>query len=365
MHAALNRHNGLVSADLVAEIYDAALQSDGPSRLAGIMARVADAGSAVIYPFDQRISESGTYGLPAAALEQYASYYHWVNPWFYRALELGVGPELGRAEEIVPELQFKQTEFFADFAKPFDTVEAIGGSIVLGSTQSYAVGVHRGLRSKRFEASSVARLRRLMPHFRGALRLRARLGPASSYQVGLDVLNSMSMGAVVCDRTARTLYANRAAQTAAEAGLGLVLTHRVGALHSDESRRLSLLIADVAMGKPSGGMTVHGRGGARLLILVTPFPLRDLSEAGHVLVTFRSPSEKIALSPAILQQLFGLTVAEACLALSLVNGDSLAKIMSQRGVSENTIRTQLGQVMRKTDTCNQRELIGLLGLLRR
>lgn len=64
-----------------------------------------------------------------------------------------------------------------------------------------------------------------------------------------------------------------------------------------------------------------------------------------------------------LAHMFGLTAAEAGLALALLAGASLAEIGVERRVTNNTLRTQLASVLRKTDTANQQNLVRLLGLL--
>jgi DNA-binding CsgD family transcriptional regulator len=47
----------------------------------------------------------------------------------------------------------------------------------------------------------------------------------------------------------------------------------------------------------------------------------------------------------------------------LLAGRSLAEIGAKRKVSENTLRTQLANILRKTETANQRDLVRLLSLL--
>ena len=82
-----------------------------------------------------------------------------------------------------------------------------------------------------------------------------------------------------------------------------------------------------------------------------------------VLVTLRPSTASPTVTGRTLAQLFGLTAAEARLALALLAGRSLAEFGAERRVTNNTLRTQLAKVLRKTDTANQRGLMRLLGLL--
>ncbi|MDO9598426.1 MAG: helix-turn-helix transcriptional regulator [Azoarcus sp.] len=59
-----------------------------------------------------------------------------------------------------------------------------------------------------------------------------------------------------------------------------------------------------------------------------------------------------------LQRVYGLTVAEAELAVLLANGDSLERIAELRAVTVETVRTQLKTVFRKTGANRQGQLVG-------
>lgn len=70
---------------------------------------------------------------------------------------------------------------------------------------------------------------------------------------------------------------------------------------------------------------------------------------------------------ALLRQLFGLTGAEAKLAVHMAGGRSLDEIASELRISISTARTQLRSIFAKTRTHRQAELVALLnraGLLR-
>jgi DNA-binding CsgD family transcriptional regulator len=64
--------------------------------------------------------------------------------------------------------------------------------------------------------------------------------------------------------------------------------------------------------------------------------------------------------PAWLQELYGLTQAEARLAANLAAGRSVNECAAQAGVSAHTARTHLKHIFAKTDTTRQSELVWLL-----
>jgi DNA-binding CsgD family transcriptional regulator len=61
-----------------------------------------------------------------------------------------------------------------------------------------------------------------------------------------------------------------------------------------------------------------------------------------------------------LENLYGLTRAEADLVRLVSEGRSLEQVSEERGVTMNTVRSQLKQVFSKTDTSRQGELVHLV-----
>ena len=62
----------------------------------------------------------------------------------------------------------------------------------------------------------------------------------------------------------------------------------------------------------------------------------------------------------MLETLYQLTHAEAELVRLIAEGNSLEEVAAQRGVTMNTVRSQLKQVFSKTDTSRQGELVHLV-----
>jgi DNA-binding CsgD family transcriptional regulator len=61
-----------------------------------------------------------------------------------------------------------------------------------------------------------------------------------------------------------------------------------------------------------------------------------------------------------LAELFGLTPAEACLAVALAGGKRLEDVAEERGVRMPTLRTQLRAILDKTGTRRQADLMRLI-----
>ena len=82
--------------------------------------------------------------------------------------------------------------------------------------------------------------------------------------------------------------------------------------------------------------------------------------AGHFAVIAHNCAETLSLPHHTLWSTFGLTSREAELAESLLNGESIGEYASRREISKQTLRNQLGGIMRKTATNRQPELVNLL-----
>lgn len=66
------------------------------------------------------------------------------------------------------------------------------------------------------------------------------------------------------------------------------------------------------------------------------------------------------VEPEILRALYGLTPAEAAMAIGVYNGHSLSDLARDRSTSIHTVRTQLKRVMNKCQVRSQLELCHLL-----
>ena len=79
-----------------------------------------------------------------------------------------------------------------------------------------------------------------------------------------------------------------------------------------------------------------------------------------IAVLANDPEHAPALDVQMLRDWYGLTPAEARVAVLLASGFSLDEIVERLGIGANTVRTHLKSIFAKTDTRRQGELIRLL-----
>ena len=78
------------------------------------------------------------------------------------------------------------------------------------------------------------------------------------------------------------------------------------------------------------------------------------------MIIISDPENKAAIPAETLTVLFGLTPAEARLAIALANGNSLTEAADRHRVRHETARKQLKSIFIKTHTNRQGELLRLL-----
>jgi len=89
-------------------------------------------------------------------------------------------------------------------------------------------------------------------------------------------------------------------------------------------------------------------------------PTGEQARENPIILIILDPCEDGGPSEAVLRQAFGLTSAEARIALGLARGRELKEIAALHCVAESTVRSQLKSILSKTDTHRQSELVALL-----
>ncbi len=125
------------------------------------------------------------------------------------------------------------------------------------------------------------------------------------------------------------------------------------ALRSGEADRRDVAVLTVS-GEPT------------LIVRAVPIGTTDphLFWRAEALVTFASAGPESLPSPAFLRGMFGLTAAEATVALALAAGASAGAIARDRAISLETVRSHLKTIFAKTGTKRQATLVLLILQLR-
>jgi DNA-binding CsgD family transcriptional regulator len=278
--------------------------------------------------------------------------------------------------DFTTESVIAHSEFYQDYLLPLE-MGYVGATILINDRQSLAaIATQRARSQGPFEPADLQSLERLAPHLTRALRLQTRFAALEAQRWADEALRDrLPFAVVLLDERGRVVSQNRAATDLLAAADGLTARHGcLRTLHPADQAALDQLIRDAARppdgaGLPVGGAVALRRPSLRrpLNLLVMPIPRErsafslDLgAPAPAALAIVTDPEASPQAPAAVLQQLYALTPAEAALASALAAGKTLQEHAEEARLPSETARWRLKQILAKTDTHRQAELVRLL-----
>jgi DNA-binding CsgD family transcriptional regulator/PAS domain-containing protein len=371
----MSRHDDLLA--LVNDIYSAASDSDHWPRVWANLCTLMGSNSAGILstaaPVTSPALFAGITAPEASAL--YNAYYGRLDPWLAasKRLDLSHGPQAVVGDRLVSRALLSRTEFYADFGRRFDVVQPIAVVHKRSPADVFALTIVRSERAPAWEAADAAVVAVLGPHLERAIDIHGRLstidGRARLLEDGLD---SLAVGVVCVDAAGDAVFVNRQARRIANARDGFGFDGRRPTTASTEgraalqSRLAAALTGDPGLRRVPPGPLLVPRPSGRAAYRVDVAPAGRSSDRGHrrllngAILFIDDPADQPAARVPRLMALFGLTASEAAVASAVGAGQSLEDIAAARGVSVQTVRTQLKQIFSKTGTNRQSALAALI-----
>lgn len=355
---------------LIGLLYDAGQEEVAWSEVVEAI-RVAFGGmSAIIHRVDAAAGIYAVIGrtqLSDDVMAPYAAHWFALDPWTREGARRPVG-QASIGSELVALDQLRRTSFHAEYLRPvLGAEDVIGGIGAAGGTMVTPIGIHRAAGLPAYDLADRAAMQRLLPHLARAVGLSERLRILRAERSDLAAALDALPGAVaLVTSQGRVVLANRAARALHARGLGLVVDARLGAARSADDARLRGLFARVGQSGRAEAMALPRPDGRSFQILAAPLP-RQRAHAGMaaLVVLVADPDDRPTPPAARLGALFGLTSAEAAVALALAAGERTEEIASRRGVTMPTLRTQIRAILAKTGAVRQSDLTRLLAMLPR
>lgn len=367
-------------ADLALGLYESLLDGAGIApALDGVAGRIGASSHAlhvILYRGGQPLAavSSGRGGVAGAPMEDYARYWVRHDPW--AKLNAALPPGVHDFARLVPPETLRASRIWNEWGRPNDAgFHMLGVPLHRDGDRLGGMYFHRREAEPPFGPGEHAVLTALFPHLARLLHLEARLGglreaPDNALGAALEALPD---GVALLDVRRRLVFANAALRAMAAARDGLSLTldgglaardppaqrglHRVvNAALAALDGRIGLLpeAGRVAVPRPSGGAYVVRALPLRRSAGVGPWTFRG----AMLLVSDSAPRARPGA--ALLAQLFRLTPAEAALAASLAAGRTAKEHAAKRGVSPETVKSQMAEIRRKTGCRRQADLAALL-----
>ncbi|MGV0834566.1 helix-turn-helix transcriptional regulator [Mycolicibacterium thermoresistibile] len=347
---------------VVAAVYAAAVEpASWVATLEDISRSVDALGGALIMPKAAgRMVKAASVPLPAQ--HSYREYYHTVD-YVLDAVEAGpVG--LVRSGAALRDLK-KGSEFDVDFMRPNQLDDGLFVRLCGDRPTPSFLAVGATVRPAFDQPERVRFLNALTPHLRQALRTEAHLARSvQDLSETTGVVDSLRHGIVVVDPTGDVVRINVTAADLTDAGDGLQMrAGRLGAQTLSTQRELEQAIVAATRPGPDpcgGSLLCHRPSGKRAYVVhVLPLGRTDRLRR-RALVVIVDPECQPEPPAELLRRLYGLTRAEAQIALGVLRGEGLKPLAEELALSLPTVKTHLQHVFDKTATHRQAELVRLL-----
>jgi len=268
----------------------------------------------------------------------------------------------------------KRSDFYVEWMKPEGLAPEGPVAHHFGEEDGVpvaAVALYRRVGGRRFTDDDLRLGDLLVPHLARAFRLYRRLGGEQHERLVMaEVMNRLAIGVMLVDRGRRPVVRNRTADRLVALNDGLLLSaDGLRAANPRDDAVLQRLLGEAIAGAHDGSrndrvMAISRPSGKRAFpVLIAPLlegKLGDAAEDAVASVLFGDPDARQAINPELLRAFYDLTPAEAEIVVLLAEGVSLEEAAKRRGVTINTVRSQLKNAFAKTDTNRQGELIRLV-----
>jgi DNA-binding CsgD family transcriptional regulator len=328
----------------------------------------------VIDKATHRPSQWYGWGIPEAGELQYLEHYAPLSPRPAAGFRAGPGGLL-YDHLVLDDAALNRDLFYEEFLRPNGFRYFVSTNVVHNQHQAAPFAIQRAPKQGHVGKREIALMHCLTPHLRQAYDMATRLKGAErradAFERALDWLTD---GAALLRKDGRVLYTNDAFQAIARRGDGLRLSK--GAVEfaapDAQTRYAATLAAICRLGDGDPETAEHAdfpapRAAGMPAYVVS---LRPLVGAGSrqrpdaVAIMFvRDPLGRNPGAARMLRELYGLTAAEANLALAIQAGLSLPDYARQSGVSLNTIYTHLRRIKDKTGSQRMASLNKLLRAL--
>jgi DNA-binding CsgD family transcriptional regulator len=295
-----------------------------------------------------------------------------INPYFRPEFASSIVGEATFANETMPRREVETTEFYNDYLKPGGVTDIAGFFSVLDGGILNTVSILRGARDG-FTDEQKSIYRRLAPHAIRAFDLRHKLGVANQQKHILEqVLNQQTLGIVLFNSRAKITWLNRSATNTLGQKNGLawraeqlVIENRrlndqfqkkLLSLINDASRQDAVLHQEAFFIPKASGLMPYS-------ISLSPIQM-DQAFCGNgspvAVGLIADPMKNHSVTTGQMMTLYGLTPAEADIAIKLSFGMSLEDIASLNGHKVTTTRNLLKRAFAKTGTGRQAQLARLV-----
>src|SRR5262249_4367671 len=271
-------------------------------------------------------------GIPAVARTPYLEHFAALNPRVAYIVRQRAG-HVACDSHVLDEIAMRRDPFYSEFLSDLGLRYFVGGVLKQTADEIVVVSVQRTRKQGHVENREIALMQRLVPHYQRAHDIATRLKLVSNDRVLLEnALDWLADGVALLRADGSIVYANGTLRTLAQRGDGLRIVDRDLEFAAPEARRCfeAALGAVGRLGDPSCDEcrtdfpVARNEGAPAYIVSVRPLVCAQIrtpqNAAAEIILLIRDPLNRSGATGQILQELFGLTNAEAHLAQALCTG---------------------------------------------
>ncbi len=311
---------------------------------------------------------TSTYGFVPGFLKKFEQYYHSINVHMSHGTHLLVPGAVLSTEQTCEERLLLRSEYYNDFLRPQKLFQACGAIVHLGPRQTAMLSLYPPRYSNLFAETSPL-IVALVPHLQRVNRMAAQMGAA---QAGIKALNRFNAGVLVVSASRKILLMNTAAERIVDCSDGLYCCRGViRANNPQQEAELRFAIRSACTARPLSenanhhaviSLSISRRSDSRpYQITVERFDGKPSGLIESSAILFISDPDA-APEPTILSvtSAFGLTHAEARLAILLMKDYTLLEASAAMSITKNTARAHLRHIADKLGVRRQSEIVSVL-----
>lgn len=264
--------------------------------------------------------------------------------------------------EYLPESRRNRDRLYSEFFRRFDGAFVASGTVARNDEATCNINLFFPERTGGLDDGGRRRLKRVLPHFTAAILLATRLEKAA-LALAAGAWDVLGEAVVICSTDGGILHANEEAEHLFESGdpvgmrQGKIFARTTGLA---DPLLQSIGIAADPLAPRARSLFARSEGGIPFALDVVPLPMSSSAFLPAALLLIRKLLRSIQLDVDLLKVAHGFTPAECAVADGIIRRLSSAEIAKERGVSTETINTQVKSLLAKTECANRAQLTRVL-----
>ncbi|WP_173054849.1 helix-turn-helix transcriptional regulator [Candidatus Nitrotoga sp. AM1P] len=303
-------------------------------------------------------------GLPEACTSAFQEHFYLLDPGRIFVKKISPG------QWYIDHLHFGKKamnccEFYQDFMKPFGFCSLAVSPIVSNVESDSFIAIQYKNIPKSQKVDQLKQLSGLLAHLRRALNIQSHFESiktqnsffqASLEQIRLPILIASGDGSISYVSTLADTLLSRRTEIK-------MVAHSITSC--DTFNRKLIYAIRLACGlngpKIASGLRVGMNSNTALHLLITPLPIDHQccyqTQQNMALIVIQELSSPTLPKKILLKQMYGMTLAEARVAIDLIKGMAPKEIAYEAGVAISTVRSQMKAIFSKTGASRQADLM--------